>query len=488
MMWLGRIDFRLIETLPTGKQVFYRRQLEAAVVLSELVDDTARQQWERIDRTVGTFIGEHDSMTLPEVKSLLADLGVATISDLGSLSDQQIAQTIIDKGYGAQRICSHIMVNACETGTLPLNRSFLLFGQRYVVDSHVFSNVVWDRVKYHGPFPARGMPDPLDAAFGALGNNLAGVLLQPELVKYDYAPDLASMRELVDEHGDQYWQANLYNLWVDALRRLSPGSEVSDPSAVGLPSVAGTEAWGRRVLNTQLGSWAELRHDTLLYAKQSYTTAGVICEYPDAYVEPYPQFFAALVRFAEHGLQLLTDLALPLRNETQIVSAYFDRLRGAASILQAMAEHQRTGAPHAPEHIAFINRAVRTEHAGGGCGSAANADAVDASGWYADLFLEVADRVAYDPNIADVHTQPTLVPPADGTIVGYILHVGTGMPRLMVVVADTCTGPRAYAGLATSYFEQITENFDRLTDERWADQLDQATPEDVPWMTDLVAR
>ena len=49
-----------------------------------------------------------------------------------------------------------------------------------------------------------------------------------------------------------------------------------------------------------------------------------------------------------------------------------------------------------------------------------------------------------DPTIADVHTAPT---DAGGNDVGWVLHVGTGFPRLMVVTAETCTGPRAYAAL-----------------------------------------
>ncbi len=76
--------------------------------------------------------------------------------------------------------------------------------------------------------------------------------------------------------------------------------------------------------------------------------------------------------------------------------------------------------PHDPEHIAFINRAVRAYRDNGGCGGVQGADAIDATGWYADLFLDPADKVAYDPNIADVHTQPTLVPPGHG--------VGGGRP------------------------------------------------------------
>ena len=482
MMWLGRIDFRLIETMDDNTQQFHRRQLEAALVLHELIDASARAHWDRIDRTVTAFTGVQDSLSLPEVDRLLADLDAASLADVAALEDPVIAQVLVDGGYGKQQICSHIMINGGAAGTLKLNQSFLLFGQRYIADSHVFSNVVWDRVPYVRPAPARGLPDPLDVAYAALGNDQAISLLDAELNEFAYAPHLARMRTLLDEHPPEYWEANLYNLWLGALRALSPSSAVADPAAAGLPAVAGTEAWGRRLLNTQLASWAELRHDTLLYAKQSYTTGGTICEYPDAYVDPYPEFFAALVRFAERGQALVAELDLPLDGD---VADYFERLRSAATILGEMAERQRSGAPHDPEHIAFINRAVRTHPGGGGCGSPG--DSVDAEGWYADLFLLAADRVAFDPSIADVHTQPTLVPPDDGGTVGYVLHVGTGMARPLVVTVDTCAGPRAYVGLASSYYEQVTSGFERLTDADWAQAvMSDPPPTDVPWMDDLV--
>src|SRR5258708_16791712 len=108
------------------------------------------------------------------------------------------------------------------------------------------------------------------------------------------------MRVLVDAQGDGFWGENLYNLWLSALRALSPTSATADPASAGMPLVTGTEPWGRRILNTQLGSWAELRHDTILYAKQSYT-AEPSCEFPDAYVDPYPQFYTPLARFAPLG-------------------------------------------------------------------------------------------------------------------------------------------------------------------------------------------
>jgi len=109
-----------------------------------------------------------------------------------------MAQAIVTGGYGAQLIASQLMINY-GVPTLPLNRSFLIFGQRYVVDSHVFSNLVYDRVG-KGTI-MRMMPNPLDIAYAALGNDDALALLGDELAKYPYAPDLEAMRTLVDEHG-----------------------------------------------------------------------------------------------------------------------------------------------------------------------------------------------------------------------------------------------------------------------------------------------
>ena len=107
-------------------------------------------------------------------------------------------------------------------------------------------------------------------------------------------------------------------------------------------------------------------------------------------------------------------------------------------------------------------------------------------GWYAKLFFDADKSLEFDPTIADVHTQP-----ADeaGAIVGKVLHVGTGYPRYMVTTIDTCSGPRAYAGVVYAYHETITENFERLTDEEWAKKFGQSgvRPVDVPWVSGLLA-
>jgi hypothetical protein len=100
-----------------------------------------------------------------------------------------------------------------------------------------------------------------------------------------------------------------------------------------------------------------------------------------------------------------------------------------------------------------------------------------------ELFFQSGDAFDTDPTIADVHTQPA---DAAGNIVGRVLRVATGNPRLMVLSVDSCQGPRAYAGVVSAYFEQITDNFKRMTDQEWSSQLRAATPADVLWMQDLV--
>jgi hypothetical protein len=380
------------------------------------------------------------------------------------LLDDEIARG----GWGAQRIASRIIIKGDPGGpTLPLDRSFLLLGQRYTVDANVFVNVTFDRVA------SRMMPKPLDVAFAALGNNAALSLLSGEFGDTSYVQGLGRTRVLIDAHESTYWEGSLYTRWLGTLRSLSPSSDVV------LPSIAKTSAWQRRILSAQLGSWAELRHDTILYAKQSYT-GGVSCEFPDAYVDPYPEFYAKLGALADAVgtvTQSLPDGASSLKSTA---TSWVTNFKAVVSNLQKMADDQVTGTPHSADLLAFINDAVKWDEQMI-CGGVSR---TNLAGWYLKLFLNQYAGIEYDPTVADVHTQPTDLA---GNDVGRILHVGTGEPRLMVVTVETCQGPRAYAGLAFSYGERITENWLRLNDQQWEKDIASAPFPDVDWMGPLLA-
>src|SRR6478735_8504815 len=478
MIWLGRTDFRLLETNGDGSQTFMRPQYDAMLLLRQLMDETQLARFQKVEATLQAFVGESDSMTVPQVDALIDDLGGLATARVAS--DATVEAALKAGGYGIQRIASQIMTNDGVVDTLPLARSFALFGQRYVLDSHVFSQVVYDRLP-----SKRMMPNPLDVAFAALHNDQALPLLGAELGKFEgYPGALEAARVLSDAHDAKFWNGNLYNLWLSSLRALSPASSLDPHATPGMPEITHTQAWGRRILNSQLGSWAELRHDSLLYAKQSYT--GVPgCTYPDAYVDPYPEFFGQLRLFAEQGLSLAASLDDSWGSNRDgrdgtAVRSYFTKLGDTLAALEGMAKNQREGTPFTEEQLAFVNDAVRILKEDVECTTIDRPD-----GWLADLYFVPDESIEASPTIADVHTLPA---DESGNPVGKVLHVATGYPRLMVTTVDTCQGPRAYAGVTFAYHEQVTRDLQRLTDAEWLTQLDsRARPSDVTWMAPIVA-
>jgi len=67
------------------------------------------------------------------------------------------------------------------------------------------------------------------------------------------------------------------------------------------------------------------------------------------------------------------------------------------------------------------------------------------------------------------------------------LHVGTGDIRLMITSVDTCSGPRAYAGLVSSYYERIEADWKRLDDEEWKALLSAEPLASPAWVSSLTA-
>lgn len=470
-MWLGRTDLQLIKQSKAGDIRFFRRSFAAAALLASLVQAAGRE-WQMLDETLRAFVGESDNMLPADFQKLARALEVARVEDLLAKSDADLAQALVRGGFGVQRIASQILFVVPGNEGAPLDRAFLLLGQRFVIDSQVLSNVVYDRVP-----ETRMMPSPLDVGFAALGNDRAADLLRLDLERFPtYAGALHDARVLVDQHEPGFWQGSLYSAWMNALRAFSPRvPAASAGTAASAPAVTRTEAWARRVLGAQLASWAELRHDTLLYAKQSYT-AWPVCEFPDAYVEPKPELWAALEDYGKRGEAVSVALGLTGANLATVPS-YFRLLTSVAGMLKAMAERQLTGEAFTPEQLAFVNEAVELKRMSVGCAS------VDVpAGWYPRLFFDPNDSNQADTIVADVHTQPA---DEGGNKVGYVLHVGTGYPRLMVTTFETCTGPRAYAGVVSSYSETITENFERLTDAQWTQRVDGGKTTPVPWLTDV---
>ena len=446
MMWLGRIEFYMTPPPenpwePSWTSDEIRRMNLGAVLLNELLDISDGWYFiKQIEEVLCVMVGESDNLTSFELKDIVASLNIQKVTALlNNDTYDAFQEALLASPMSEQKILGNILVvNPFNPEPDELPVSFRLFGQRFIIDSYIFSNVVYDRIIYNGRKVHRPLPDPLDAMF-VLGNDNVGQLLQEELDKYHYAPQMAALRYLVDAYDDDFWSGTLYNCWLQAIRMLNP-PEYQD----NLPFFMKTVAWQHEKLNTQLASWAQLRHDNLLYAKQSYTGMSC-CSFPHSYVEPNPDFYREVGNFAEKASAYLQY-------------SYFDRLKGVMDTLTVLAQKELDNVPFNDEEKNFLQFMLFED---GGSG------APPFSGWYADLFYNPYDAGRPDFLVADVHTQPT---DEFGNLVGRVLHTGVGYVNLGIFLANSPSNayqPMAFVGPVMSYYEKVTDNFDRLTDERW---------------------
>ena len=456
MMWLGRTEMYLLApagVVPPPQNADVQRQTIDAALLVEAMDRAAAfPRLGVIDTVIIACVGTSDNVTVPNMKSLLQAAGVGSASQLLDTTVLAAFQANLrNQPFAFQRINSQILQssNPAQPDQIQPAASVLLLGQRFVVDSYVTGNVVYDKINYNGTAVWRALPSTLDVLF-ALGNDAAAQLLVAELDTYHYASNLAALRYLIDGYDPSFWQSSMFNAWLGMIRACNPPADRS-----ALPGFMTTASWWQEKMNTQLASWAELRHDNLLYAKESYT-GGAGCSFPAGYVEPIPALYDAVRALAQVGKTRLVPL-LSGSSGNWTLTSYFSALDGVADTLGTIARAELSGNCLTADQVAFLKHMVYMTD--GGCIKVPN-------GWYVRLFYLGEDPLKKDYLVADVHTCPT---DQVGNMVGWVLNVGTGPVDLAVVTAPSPDGgPAAYVGPVMSYGEHVTDSFLRLTDDQWS--------------------
>lgn len=467
MIWIGRTELMLTKPVqhdvPQQKDEDIQRQIIDAYLIAEAMDIAdVRGRLQKVDRLLETIVGESDNVRAVHLEELAGDIGLSSPADLLDMNRVKEFQSVLkSKSFASQRINSQILYsNPFNPEQLQPPSAFLLLGQRFIIDSYVFGNVVYDKILFRGQKVRRMLPSSMDALF-ALGNDAAAQFLQDEFARYPYASNLNALRYLVDSYGEDFWSASLYNSWLHSIRALNIPDDIEQ-----LPEFMQTAAWWQQKMNTQLSSWAQLRHDNLLYAKQSYT-GGVSCSFPEGYVEPYPEFYARIASFARSAETVFEE---PMPG----VSFFFERMANTMDTLQSIAEKELSGDPLTMQEAGFVKRMLFLL---GVCG-------MQYDGWYLRLFYGYEDPEE-DYVTADVHTAPT---DASGSPVGWVYHLGTGFINLGIVVAPAQDGtPTAFIGPMMSFHEHVTTNFDRLTDERWTEMLGRGTFTRPVWTNNWLA-
>lgn len=458
MIWLGRSELYMIppksETYnrltPAQKDTLGQRQSIDAYIITELIKNKGLNSTvNEMDEILRFLVGESDNLGLSQLAKLSQTVGFNNYADLVNMDTYRVLRDTLQAhpDYG-QRILSQILMSDPQSpDKIEPAVAFLLLGQRFVIDSFILGNVVHDKVNL------RMLPKSADLLF-SMGNDPALALLQNEIETYDYATQLAALRYLLDSYDDTFWQSTYFNLWLNVLRKLNPPENSSS-----LPALLKTKAWTRKTMNTQLASWAQLRHDNILYAKQSYT-GGMGCDFPYAFVEPVPEFFGAVKLLAEKGKSTFDGLSGISDAMRGAIEEYFSNFAEKMQTLKSISEKEISGIAFSDADKSFLSGMLYEENM---CG-------ITFSGWYPTLFyFGMTDLGEIDYVVADVHTSPT---DESGFPVGWVWHVGTGPLDLAVIVTEMVDGQKiAFAGPVMSFYEYTSINYKRLNDQEWREQF-----------------
>ncbi len=547
----------------------YRALLDQAYGGVPRVQDLAAEAldlWSAVYTVTSFFAGASDDNGYYEYRALLDQAygGVPRVQDLAENTAAWDVYHELTAELPAPRINSIPVVDVgTEADHLDEGRGFRLMGQRFSLDESIFTRLTYNRVGENPEGGKRLLPNGLDvpAAFGsdaalgllevsldesiftrltynrvgenpeggkrllpngldvpaAFGSDAAlGLLEDMGATAYaGYPEHLEALRAEVAEAPAETWLTSLYSQWLLMLRPLTAAH------GEGYPPFMQSDAWARKDLQSFLGSYAELKHDTILYAKQMMAEGGGGGLDPRddrGYVEPEPELFARLASLVEATIAGLSGYGLLGEADAQNLGI----LRELAARLEAIARKELVNELPTDEEFELIRSfGVQIEH----FWQEVHKNDV-AEGEYLTTFefpsAIVAD-VASDPNgqvirsfgvqiehfwqevhkndvaegeylttfefpsaiVADVASDPN----------GQVLEVGTGEVSTIYAVVPVDGVLRLASGSVYSYYEFPWPMSDRLTDSAWLrllgmDNMDRetfGTPQVAPvsWTDDF---
>lgn len=506
--WISRADLRIFDTDDVTQS---RRELATAFVLTTLLRESGQAEaWRTLDRVVRLFVGRADALNIPQLEPMLASAGLVSLSSVHDLAQIAALQAAILKGdLGRQQIPGDVYFSPLGPEQVQLPRAFVFGGQRFIADGWAMAQVTFDRMLWREDIPGltldkkilRREPCVLDVAYSVFGNRAAGpelarLMLQPQRPGnfrdgYPYAHHLQALASTFDRLGVASWEDSLYMRWLGALRTLSEPT-----TAENFPQAMRTRAWAMKSLNTQMASYSELKHDTLLYGKQPYAN-NFVCEYPAGFVEPVTAFWRAMRTLAETAATALSakdfsaqgeatatppgatwsrSVVRPVRNYARIRFCQYFAAQMAR--LEAMAAKELQQQPFSAAEVQFLRGLMNAQ---GGCGLSFN-------GWYPSLYY--ADYSVFtgssDPGqfavegedsgcnridslVADIFTAaPDILDPLGG-----VVHVATGNIDLLLIAVDNGPDRAMYAGPVLSHYEFLEPGpvLHRLNNSEWRTRL-----------------
>ncbi|MEM1000144.1 MAG: DUF3160 domain-containing protein [Bacteroidota bacterium] len=414
--------------------------------------------YNRLSAPVAYLVGEPNRNSIINLFSVMQNLGMPAdpVAFFSPEYTEQVKQQVQALGIGGFKNKS----SDADTEEELQKFTVYFMPQRYTLDAEILIRLVdVERENLKTP-PKRPFPKGLDV-MAALGSETAqDILLNEyrEAEKWPAYPDsLAAVRAKFENYPG--WDENGYNQWIHLLQSLLKPSP-------NLPKFVYQDGWKLKSLNTALGSWTELKHNTLLYADQPMAaqlgSGGEEwpASYVAGYVEPDPVFWQRADRLLRSILGKLEELQLLTDNIEQKTK----RLLAMGDQLRAIVDKQLTGTPLTGSENDFLRYI-------GADAEWLSLNLMDKENisWYE---LNAVDK--FMALVADVYTY-------QGDNQQGVLEEAIGYADEIYVPVPMPDGSiQLCRGAVFSYYEFVQPIDQRLTDEEWQQMLIQGSAPDRP--------
>ena len=450
MMWLGRagIEIKRDVSLLQGVLITY--------ILFKY--DNLKGEWEKVYVPTAFYVGYSDDLGPSDYRDglvyVLGEDWIERIEEITKEENMEKLRKFLEKRFDKKvKIRGH--------GMWGKERPQIRFmGQRFIPDSYIFDRLTILDDRYE-----RCFPNGLDI-MAVLGSPEAKRIMLTELKSSwekwpEYPEKLEDLIEEFNKMDVDEWKKNLYNYWLWCLKAI-----ITPVEGDSFPFFMKNVAWARKSLNTSLGSWSELRHDVILYAKSSCAAEcgggeKVKIWYPEppkGYVEPNYEFYKRLYNLTSMMQERLNSMGILEHRMYKL----FEDFKELLYFLKRVSSKELKNIPLTNEEYAQIQKL-------GSLIDNLTLRVFDESDW---AFVGGPDR--YVPVIADVHTCQ-----------GECLEVGVGVPLEIYVIVEIEGKLKLTRGAIFSYYEFAQPANARLTDEKWQEMLDKGTAPDMPIWTKI---
>ena len=463
MTWFGRVHFKI----RGGDSDFVPSRVPLIITLAlrhaQTEDGSAAEEWAAVNDTVNFLVGASDDAG-PVEYSTMMDQVYGEMATIVSLLDDNLWRNflVISQSLPPPRINS-TFVDSLQALEMEVGWRFM--GQRFNSDAYIMQNLVFDNVgTLERP---RLLPSGLDV-MAALGSEAAvDALGESGGSNYvNYPEQLGKMTSALKNLDEPQWLSTASNAWLYAF--LPQLETKSDP----YPEYMRVPAWAHKDLNSALGSWAELKHDTVLYSKMPEMAAGggpPASGPAPGYVEANPLVFYRLFYLAHAVADGLTQRGMLGENDIQapnLESLLGDMQFLGDQLLELgdIASKEIQGIPLEEDDYLTIQRPL---------------GAVEERALYSQIISQhgVGEPLEMPPI-------PVISAVAGGD--ESILQVGTGFVNRIYVIVPIEGQLQIAQGGVFSYYEFPQAREDRLTDRSWRLSLASDPPQLPSWSHNLL--